>query len=306
MIKKMSSQELLSHARKLATDERKATVALVESLAEIDRRKLYLENGYGSLWEFATQYLKLSEGSAQRRIQAARLLIDVPEVKASLELGSLSLSNAAKVQGFRQKEKKQGRTPDAPELVRAVESLSQTECEAKLFELSPSKSKPRREGKRVVSSQAERELRFVVSSETFDKLERIKGLIAHARPHATLAELIGYLADEQLALLEKKLGIVENSDDGSQYTQGSRCTQQPEYSKQPECPKQPKGAKKFVRTQKPKPATPPLHAETTHEGQTVNAAAAVVKPLPGSAGIPPSRAAQGDLGEEWRSVRVYP
>lgn len=207
MIKKMNSKELLSHAKKLAATERRATAELVESLAEIDRRKLYLEEGFASLWDFATKFLGLSEGSAQRRIQAARLLNDVPEVKASLEQGLLSLSNAAKVQSFRQKESKQGRLPDAPALLQAVESLSQTECEAKLLELSPAaEPTPRREGKRVVSPKKDRELKFVVSAGLFEKLERIKGLIAHAKPNATLAELLEHLADVELKRLEKKMG----------------------------------------------------------------------------------------------------
>jgi hypothetical protein len=38
-----------------------------------------------------------------------RLARDVPEAKVALESGRLSLSNAAKVQSFRQAERKQGR-----------------------------------------------------------------------------------------------------------------------------------------------------------------------------------------------------
>ena len=66
-----------------------------------------------------------------------RLTRDVPEAKAALESGKLSLSNAAKVQSFRQAEKKLGRTADALKLVEKVEGLSQRECEKKLFEISP-------------------------------------------------------------------------------------------------------------------------------------------------------------------------
>jgi hypothetical protein len=81
-----------------------------------------------------------------------------------------------------------------------VESLTQRECEQKLFELSP-QAIPQ-EKVRLVSAGADRELKFVVSAELYEKLQRIKGLIAHAKPEASYAELLQYLADEPLARSE--------------------------------------------------------------------------------------------------------
>jgi hypothetical protein len=137
-----------------------------------------------------------------------RLIRDVPQAKASLASGKLSLSNAAKVQSFRQAEKKLGRAPDPSELIAKVESLSQRDCEKTLFELSP-EALPR-ERERIVSSTEERELKIVVSPELYEKLKRIRGHLAHAMPEATYAQLIERMADEVLARLEKKKGITEN------------------------------------------------------------------------------------------------
>jgi hypothetical protein len=182
----------VANAKTLESDESRATTALIESIAEIDRRKLYADLGFGSLWDFVTRELGLSESAAYRRIQAARLLQKAPEVKASLESGALSLSNAAKVQEFQKAnqkaEKKLGRTPDPGKLgkiIKAVESMSQRQCEAKLFEISP-EALPR-EKERIVSAAAERELKIVVSAKLYDKLQRIRGLIAHSKPHASYA-----------------------------------------------------------------------------------------------------------------------
>jgi hypothetical protein len=152
----------------------------------------------------------MSEGAAQRRIQAMRLVRDVPEAKASLENGKLSLSNAAKVQSFRQAEKRKGRKLDARKLVAQVETLSQRDCEAKLFEISP-ESLPR-ERERIVSASEERELKLVISPELYKKLKRLKGLLAHAKPDASYAELLEYMADEALARLEKKRGLTDDAD----------------------------------------------------------------------------------------------
>ena len=205
-MKTLTSLELLSRTKTLVLEERRATLALIESLAEIERRRLFAELGFASMWEFATQELGLSEGAAQRRLQAARLLVDVPEVRGKIESGALSLSNAAKVQSFRQAEKKMGRKPDARALVASVGSLSQRQCEAKLLEISP-EALPR-ERERIVSAESERELKIVVSAELYEKLKRIQGLIAHAKPDASYAELLEYLADAQLERLEKEKGIV--------------------------------------------------------------------------------------------------
>ncbi len=61
-MKNLNAQELLARTKNLVAQERKLTVLLIEHLEEIQRRMLYAEMGYASLWEFATQELGLSEG----------------------------------------------------------------------------------------------------------------------------------------------------------------------------------------------------------------------------------------------------
>jgi hypothetical protein len=148
-----------------------------------------------------------------------RLTRDVPEAKAALQSGRLSLSNAAKLQTFRQAQRKKGLTPSDPrELIQKVENLSQTECEAKLFEISPQALPAERE--RVVSAEQDREIRLVISSDLHEKLQRIRGLIAHAHPDASYAELLEYLVKETLPRLEKKKGLTQDlqSDQKNQVT----------------------------------------------------------------------------------------
>ncbi len=202
----LESKALLSQTKLLVAEERKATLALIEHLREISRRRLFAELGYASLWEFAILELGLSEGAAQRRIQAMRLINDVPEALQSLEDGKLSLSNAAKLQSFRQAEKKLGKKPGGKELLKQVESLSQRECEKKLFEISP-KAIPK-ENERIVSQEGEIELKFVISPELHEKLQRLRGLLAHSHPEASFAELLEYMTDVALKTLEKKKGLV--------------------------------------------------------------------------------------------------
>ena len=204
-MKHLTSSELLIRLKDLVADERRATIALIECLEEAQKRRLYAEYGYGSLWEFATKELGLSEGAAQRRIAAMRLTVDVPAAKCALESGELSLSNAAKVQVFRQAARKLGQEPDALELVKSVQGLSQRDCEKKLYEIQP-EALPR-EKERIVSEQGERELKITIGPELHEKLQRLRGMLAHAIPEASYAELLEFMTDEVLLRLEKKKGI---------------------------------------------------------------------------------------------------
>ncbi|MGK5085168.1 hypothetical protein WDW37_17915 [Bdellovibrionota bacterium FG-1] len=63
------------------------------------------------------------------------------------------------------------------------------------------------ERERIVSSEKDRELKIVVSDEVYQRLQQIKGLLAHAKPNATLGELLEYLVNETLPRLEKKKGV---------------------------------------------------------------------------------------------------
>jgi len=60
----LSDDELLATVKRLATTECRATAALVRSLMELDVRRLYLGEGYSSLFTYCTQALHLAEGAA--------------------------------------------------------------------------------------------------------------------------------------------------------------------------------------------------------------------------------------------------
>ena len=64
---------LASRLRVLALNEREASVELVAHLAALDTRPaVYAAQGYGSLFRYCTQALRLSEDAACNRIEAAR------------------------------------------------------------------------------------------------------------------------------------------------------------------------------------------------------------------------------------------
>src|SRR4051812_2587895 len=104
-ISELTNSELLIRTQDLSLNERKTTTAVLWHLKEIERRRLHLEIGFSSIFEYAVKELKYSEGSASRRINAMRLLKDFSQVAPLLEDGSFNLSNLSAVQSFLKTEK---------------------------------------------------------------------------------------------------------------------------------------------------------------------------------------------------------
>src|SRR5688500_5354674 len=84
--------QLLAEVKRLVAQERTATAALIRSLMELDARRLYLGEGYSSLFTYCTQALHLAEGAAYNRIEAARAARRFPVILEALEEGSLTLT----------------------------------------------------------------------------------------------------------------------------------------------------------------------------------------------------------------------
>jgi hypothetical protein len=89
----LSDPDLLARIATLARTEREATAELVAHLAELETRaSLYAAHGYGSLFTYCTDVLKLSEDAACNRIKAARTCRRFPAILEALGSGALSLA----------------------------------------------------------------------------------------------------------------------------------------------------------------------------------------------------------------------
>ncbi len=91
-VSSLSDRELLTETRRVVGTERQTTAALVALLAEVDARRLYLGEGYSSLFAFCTRALHLSEQAAYGRITAARAARRFPTILARLGEGAISLT----------------------------------------------------------------------------------------------------------------------------------------------------------------------------------------------------------------------
>src|SRR5512141_2873367 len=92
---RLDSAALSHRLSELAGHERAVQVEFLLHLEEYDRRRAYLEAGFGSLWEFLTRSLRYREGAAHRRIRTMRVLRRFPQVAEALREGRLCLTTAA-------------------------------------------------------------------------------------------------------------------------------------------------------------------------------------------------------------------
>lgn len=97
-LKKLNESELDQRIKTLSQKERELLHEILLTIKEIDSRKTYLELGFGSLFDYLVQGVGYSEGSAQRRIDAARLLREIPEIADQIQSGELKLNQISMIQ----------------------------------------------------------------------------------------------------------------------------------------------------------------------------------------------------------------
>ena len=104
----LSDRELLRETSNLVRHERHLQGAIIDHLAEIEARGLYLQRGFSSLFDYAVRELGYSDAAAARRIGATRLCADQPDAREGLRDGSLTLSAAAELQWAFARQRRRG------------------------------------------------------------------------------------------------------------------------------------------------------------------------------------------------------
>lgn len=88
----LTDKELLAGLERSAWAERRFAAASIAHLFEVEKRRLHLEQGYSSLFEFCTRALGYAEGSAYKRIQAARAAAEFPSLLDALAEGRVHMA----------------------------------------------------------------------------------------------------------------------------------------------------------------------------------------------------------------------
>jgi hypothetical protein len=91
----ISNQELAERILLLRDRERAITVKFLNHLGEFDKRRLYLDLGYSSLFDYCVRKLGYSESSAFRRVECARALREFPQLGSMILNGEVNLCSLA-------------------------------------------------------------------------------------------------------------------------------------------------------------------------------------------------------------------
>lgn len=206
-LKNYSDQKLLSEIKNLVQQERELLTSVLQHLREIDLRRLYADLKYKSLFEYATQELGYPEDAAYRRINAMRMLRSLPadsaaKIEKDLGSGDLCLTHLSMAQTFFRKEEKiSAEKVSAP---RKIEILDQL------------KHKSTREAEKVIQGfsslpfDERKEIKLLVTEVQEEKIEKLKGLLAHRNPGIEISELFDLLLDIGIETFDRSLKMEVN------------------------------------------------------------------------------------------------
>ncbi|MFH1017728.1 MAG: hypothetical protein V1798_06030, partial [Pseudomonadota bacterium] len=163
----LTDSELHQHTVDLAKKEQHTTLELLHHLHEVERRKLFAQKGYGSLWDYVQKALGYSENQAYERISAMRLMFRAPEAQTALETGKLTLTQAAMAERHLRAEERSHEKPVPAEMVESllsrIEGLSKRETEKVLLKEAPEKPLTSETVRSITAEMSE--VRFPISKE---------------------------------------------------------------------------------------------------------------------------------------------
>ena len=234
----LSDRELLRETSNLVRHERHLQGAIIDHLAEIEARGLYLQRGFSSLFDYAVRELGYSDAAAARRIGAMRLCADQPDAREGLREGSLTLSAAAELQWAFDRQRRRGSISGTAAIAPAGSAAQNDPAadSAPAVPLLPAEPVPppplvldavgRRQlveeaaGKSArqvrqmladldpeLAPPADRvrplgdgryELKATIDAECQQGLEQLRGLLSHLNPRMTMGQLVGRLVKEAL------------------------------------------------------------------------------------------------------------
>lgn len=202
----MTNQEIETNLRTLIQRERRITNQILVLINLAEDRKLHLERGYSSLFDWLVNGFGYSESAAYRRIEAARLVRVVPEVIDKMEEGSVNLTTVAKARSaIRAKEKLTGKKlsrDEQTEVVQVIENKSSNGAEAALFGLFPELIETHKEKTKMIDAELT-SFTIHLGPEGVENLNWIRNHFSHALPDASYGQIIARVLKEFRAFAAK-------------------------------------------------------------------------------------------------------
>ncbi|MBK7891596.1 MAG: HNH endonuclease [Bdellovibrionales bacterium] len=191
-------RELDVRLRRLVVKERTLLADIIALLKEIDRRQVYLELGYPSLFEYLVSGVGYSEGAAQRRIDAARLMADLPDLHERVMRGTIKLNQAAMIQKASREvlrlQRREVSVAEKREILKRLEG--QTHAESQKIVASFLSLPGRYETRQATQADGSVRIEVTLSREVYEKMIQAQEKLAHVLPTGDIGQFIEYLVEK--------------------------------------------------------------------------------------------------------------
>jgi hypothetical protein len=244
-LRRLSDVELVARVKDLAARERHVTAALVAHLAELETRGLHLQAGYGSLFVYCRDALRLAEHESYNRIEVARAARRYPVILERLASGDVNLTttrllaphltpenhlhvldeaSGKKKSAVEEMVARLAPWPDEPVVIRKLPAPRVVSVAVQLSPAQPALPSPASRPAAVVPLSPDRyKLQVTIGGETLEKLRLAKDMLRHALPSGDEAVLLDRALTSLLAdLARRKFAATDRPRPGNESTPGSR------------------------------------------------------------------------------------
>jgi hypothetical protein len=181
------TDQLHNQALELSQRYKRAEADLICVLQQIEEHRVYLRRGHSSLFSYVTQELGLAENTAYSLITVARKAREVPELKAKLQAGTVTLSNARRVSAVL--------TPaNQGEWLQKAATLSNRQLEREIIQVRPQEATPERT---TYTAKDRVRLELGLSEAEILRLRRAQDLVCQSQRRAVSLEetLVALMSD---------------------------------------------------------------------------------------------------------------
>ena len=219
-LRSLNNDQLHASFKRHAQREREILCEVLLHVVEAHRRQLYLNFGRTSLYAYMTLDLGYSNNCAQRRIDAARLSQDVPDLIDLMRTGEMNLGKVTTVQSAVRQVALDNNEKVPAELKNEVvfEILGKTVAESEVIVAKNFGVQVKEHTK--VKHQADESVRLEVtlSKEQWEKLEEMRALLSQSTKSNNWDHVLEYVAEKVIQQKKKVLKKSAANNDAQKAT----------------------------------------------------------------------------------------
>ena len=183
------AERIHAQALEISTRYKRTEAELIDIFQQVEEHRVFIQRGHSSLFNYVVEELGLGENTAYSLITVARKAREVPKLKAQLQAGAMTISNARRVASVLTR-------ANQDEWLKKASELSNRELEKEIVKVRP-EAATRERASYVTPDRVKLELGL--SESEMLKLRRAQDLLSQAkRRPVTLEETVEELTGEFL------------------------------------------------------------------------------------------------------------